>query len=149
MSGKFELDRLDEYVQKIQQLVRFRVQVNKIPYSEIKLATNNFEITRKLGWGAFGKVYRGNLEETEIAVKVLNKFGAEHFEREMLVLLQGVDHVNLLPPMAVSDDGGILCLVYKFMSNGSLEARLACKVSTLPVESKSKVFFKLRIVICR
>lgn len=37
-------------------------------------------------------------------------------------------HENLLALLAYSADGPDCCLVYSYISNGSLEARLACEV---------------------
>ena len=37
-------------------------------------------------------------------------------------------HTNLLQLLAYSADGPDFCLVYAYMPNGSLEARLACEV---------------------
>ena len=41
-------------------------------------------------------------------------------------------HENLLALLAYSADGPDCCLVYSFIPNGSLEARLACEVINLP-----------------
>ena len=40
-------------------------------------------------------------------------------------------HDNLLPLLGYSADGNHLCIVYKYMSKGSLEDALAYKVSGL------------------
>ena len=40
-------------------------------------------------------------------------------------------HENLLALLAFSADGPACCLVYSFIPNGSLEARLACEVLTI------------------
>ena len=40
-------------------------------------------------------------------------------------------HDNLLPLLGYSADGNHLCIVYKYMSRGSLEDALSCKVSGL------------------
>ena len=42
--------------------------------------------------------------------------------------MSGLKHDNILQLLAYSFDGPSYCLVHKFMPNGSLDARLACKV---------------------
>ena len=42
-------------------------------------------------------------------------------------------HDNLLPLLGYSADGNHLCIVYKYMSRGSLEDALSCKVSGLNI----------------
>lgn len=54
-------------------------------YSEILKMTNNFE--RVLGKGAYGRVYYGNLNDTQVAVKMLFHTSAhqdyKHFKAEV------------------------------------------------------------------
>lgn len=103
--------------------------MKEIPFAEIEIATNNFEDSCKLGKGAFGKVYFGKINREYLAIKLLNDFTMKCFEDELAILSQPVNHPKLLPPVAVSVSHSALCLVYPFMPNGSLEDRLALKVS--------------------
>jgi len=41
------------------------------------------------------------------------------------------EHANLMKLLGYSTDGPHRCIVYEFMPNGSLEDRLACRVSRL------------------
>jgi interleukin-1 receptor-associated kinase 4 len=52
------------------------------------------------------------------------------FRTEVETMSQYV-HENLLALLAFSADGPDCCLVYSFIPNGSLEARLACEVSAV------------------
>ncbi|CAL5411074.1 unnamed protein product [Camellia sinensis] len=58
-----------------------------IDFDKIKVATNNFSRTNKLGEGGFGPVYKGKLEDgQEVAVKRLSRHsgqGAEEFKNEI------------------------------------------------------------------
>lgn len=47
--------------------------VMRFPASEIKAATDNFNIRHLVGEGGFGRVYRAMLRHTPSAIKLLNK----------------------------------------------------------------------------
>lgn len=102
--------------------------VTKVSYRVLERLTNQFDDDLMVGHGAFGSVYKGKEDKFEMAIKKLSRDATEHFQHELLILLTGIKHKNLLPPLAISDEYD-LCLVYEFMPNGSLEDRLALKVS--------------------
>ncbi|PVH32417.1 hypothetical protein PAHAL_9G395000 [Panicum hallii] len=101
--------------------------------SELQLATQNFSDTMKVGEGGFGRVYRGSLRNTTVAIKMLrthNLQGQSQFRQEVVVLSR-VRHPNLVMLMgSCSEASG---LVYEFLPNGSLEDRLACENNTPPL----------------
>ncbi|WVZ57562.1 hypothetical protein U9M48_007933 [Paspalum notatum var. saurae] len=101
--------------------------------SELQLATQNFSDTMKIGEGGFGRVYRGFLRNTTVAIKMLrshNLQGLSQFRQEVVVLSR-VRHPNLVTLMgSCSEASG---LVYEFLPNGSLEDRLACEDNTPPL----------------
>ncbi|XP_063229926.1 interleukin-1 receptor-associated kinase 4-like [Bacillus rossius redtenbacheri] len=85
---------------------------------------------RKLGTGAFGTVYLGIFPSGDrVAVKRLNSdaFSAQLQFRNEIESLSRYRHENLLPLLGYSCDGPAYCLVYQYMSNGSLQERLACR----------------------
>ena len=97
-----------------------------VPYAKLAEATRGF--SDGLGEGGFGKVYKGRMDEADIAVKVLSKGkerGAyESFRRELTFLAQ-LDHPNVVPLHAVSmDPGQPLCLVYPLYAGGALRGAL-------------------------
>ncbi|CAL4915441.1 unnamed protein product [Urochloa decumbens] len=101
--------------------------------SELQLATQNFDDTMKVGEGGFGRVYRGFLRNTIVAIKMLcsdNLQGQSQFRQEVVVLSR-VRHPNLVTLIGSCSEA--LGLVYEFLPNGSLEDRLACENNTPPL----------------
>ncbi|KAF8046254.1 hypothetical protein N665_3909s0001, partial [Sinapis alba] len=97
-------------------------------YSEILMMTNNFE--RVLGEGGYGRVYYGNLNGTQVAVKMLFHSSAaqdyKHFKAEVELLLR-VHHRHLVGLVGYCDDGDNLALIYEYMANGDLKENMSGK----------------------
>ncbi|XP_076942519.1 putative receptor-like protein kinase At2g23200 [Bidens hawaiensis] len=109
----------------------------RIPFEDIKYATNNFAAQNLLGKGGFGPVYKGQLPSstgssepgTTVAVKRLDVKGGQG-ERGFLmeiVMLASYKHDNLVSLIGFSDEGNEKVLVYKYEDNGSLENHLDSK----------------------
>ncbi|CAA0287722.1 unnamed protein product [Arabidopsis thaliana] len=99
----------------------------RITYPEVLKMTNNFE--RVLGKGGFGTVYHGNLEDTQVAVKMLSHSSAQgykEFKAEVELLLR-VHHRNLVGLVGYCDDGDNLALIYEYMANGDLKENMSGK----------------------
>ncbi|KAL6906438.1 hypothetical protein ACP4OV_004039 [Aristida adscensionis] len=95
-------------------------------FLELQQATQNFSDAMKVGEGGFGRVYRGLLRNTTVAIKMLcshNLQGQSQFHQEV-VILSRVRHPNLVTLIGSCSEA--LGLVYEFLPNGSLEDRLAC-----------------------
>ncbi|KAL1532587.1 U-box domain-containing protein 35-like isoform X1 [Salvia divinorum] len=102
----------------------------KYVIEEIEEATNNFSGSRKIGEGGYGPVYRGKLDHTPVAIKVLRPDatqGKKQFQQEIEVLTC-MRHPNMVLLMGACPEYG--CLVYEYMDNGSLEDRLSRKGNT-------------------
>ncbi|KAI5065535.1 hypothetical protein GOP47_0020230 [Adiantum capillus-veneris] len=93
-------------------------------YADILLATNNFSEENILGCGGFGVVYKAKLANgTTVAIKKLVHHGAQG-EREFLAEMETLGSIvqeNLVPLLGCCVFGAEKLLVYKFLSNGSLE----------------------------
>ncbi|KAG6754764.1 hypothetical protein POTOM_040558 [Populus tomentosa] len=93
----------------------------------LETATNNFDISKKLGQGGFGAVYRGKLPDgLEIAVKRLSKTsgqGLEEFMNEVVVISK-LQHRNLVRLLGCCVEGEEMMLVYEYLPNKSLDAFL-------------------------
>ncbi|XP_043203191.1 interleukin-1 receptor-associated kinase 4-like isoform X2 [Amphibalanus amphitrite] len=90
----------------------------------------------RLGAGAYGTVYLGTCETAErLAVKRL-LMDAEPVRRQFrteVEVMSSFRHANLLELLGFSCDGAHNCLVFSYMSNGSLQDRLACKGNSTPL----------------
>lgn len=94
---------------------------------ELHAATNNFNYDNKLGEGAFGSVYWGQLwDGSQIAVKrlkVLSNNAEMEFSVEVEILAR-VRHKNLLSLRGYCAEGQERLIVYDYMPNLSLLSHL-------------------------
>ncbi|PNX76335.1 G-type lectin S-receptor-like serine/threonine-kinase, partial [Trifolium pratense] len=92
-------------------------------FEKLATATNNFDLSNKIGQGGFGPVYKGKLQDgSEIAVKGLSREsgqGLEEFMNEVVVLCK-LQHHNLVRLLGCCVDGKML--MYEYMRNKSLDA---------------------------
>ncbi|KAJ0491244.1 putative protein kinase RLK-Pelle-RLCK-IXb family [Helianthus annuus] len=88
---------------------------------EMGRATDSFSKSKVIGEGAYGKVYKCNLDHTLVAIKVLSSDTSEkkrEFLREVEVLSQ-LSHPHIVQLLGACPEKG--CLIYEYMENGSLE----------------------------
>uniref|UniRef100_A0A6N2LLG4 non-specific serine/threonine protein kinase n=1 Tax=Salix viminalis TaxID=40686 RepID=A0A6N2LLG4_SALVM len=93
----------------------------------LETATNNFDVSNKLGQGGFGAVYRGKLPDgQEIAVKRLSRTSGQGLEELMneVVVISKLQHRNLVRLLGCCVEGEEMMLVYEYMPNKSLDAFL-------------------------
>lgn len=95
--------------------------------SDIEKATDNFNDTRLLGEGGFGRVYSGVLADgTKVAVKVLKRDdqqGGREFLAEV-EMLSRLHHRNLVKLIGICTEDRARCLVYELIPNGSVDSHL-------------------------
>ncbi|KAI5422503.1 hypothetical protein KIW84_045805 [Lathyrus oleraceus] len=126
------------------------VVYNSIPYrryniKEIEVATNGFDDALKIGEGGYGPVFKGVLDHTLVAIKVLRPdlaHGERQFQQEIIVL-STIRHPNMVLLLGACPEFG--CLVYEHMENGSLEDRLFRKDHTPPIPWKNRFRIALEI----
>ncbi|KAH9558381.1 hypothetical protein CY35_06G005900 [Sphagnum magellanicum] len=106
-----------------QEFSKKDVQPRMYAYKDLQKATNNFHDNMKLGQGAFGAVYKGVLDGSEIAVKLLLpevQQGMEEFSNE-IVLVTSMRHKNLVKLKGCCfGDREQRILVYEFVENNNL-----------------------------
>ncbi|KAK9064304.1 hypothetical protein SSX86_015684 [Deinandra increscens subsp. villosa] len=90
---------------------------------QLKIATNNFNASNKIGEGGFGAVFKGTLTDgTVVAVKQLSsqsKQGNREFLNEIGVI-SCLQHPNLVKLHGCCIEGDQLLLVYEYLENNSL-----------------------------
>ncbi|CAN6562349.1 unnamed protein product [Malus baccata var. baccata] len=94
---------------------------SRYSYADIKRITNQFN--EKLGQGAYGTVFKGQLSsDLLVAVKILNNSNekGEDFINEVGTMGR-VHHVNVVRLVGFCADGYTTALVYEYLPNGSLQ----------------------------
>ncbi|KAG5235194.1 LRR receptor serine/threonine-protein kinase [Salix suchowensis] len=106
------------------------IQLRRVAYQDLLLATNGFSSASLIGVGSFGSVYRGILppDGMAVAVKVLNllrKGAPKSFMAECAALVN-IRHRNLVRVVSSCSSidfqgNDFKAIVYELMVNGSLE----------------------------
>ncbi|XVE51733.1 hypothetical protein DITRI_Ditri02bG0064400 [Diplodiscus trichospermus] len=100
---------------------------NTFSYSELKVATEEFSPSKKLGEGGFGPVYKGTLSDGRVvAVKQLSLAshqGKNQFVNE-IATISAVQHRNLVKLYGCCIEGNRRLLVYEYLENKSLDQAL-------------------------
>ncbi|KAL9227230.1 hypothetical protein vseg_002949 [Gypsophila vaccaria] len=115
------------------QLSHGEVRYRKYTIDEIEVATNRFSMELKVGEGGYGPVFRGMLDHTPVAIKILRPDAAQgkkQFQQEVEVLSR-MRHPHMVLLLGACPEYG--CLVYEYLNNGSLEDRLLRKGGTPPI----------------
>ncbi|KAK9060564.1 hypothetical protein SSX86_021269 [Deinandra increscens subsp. villosa] len=106
-------------------------------FSEIQVATQNFDESLVIGRGGFGKVYKGTITYGETlstaAIKRLDlssRQGASEFWAEVKMLSK-LRHCHLVSLIGYCNDGQEMILVYEYMPHGTLEDHLHKRVTSL------------------
>ncbi|XP_074332824.1 U-box domain-containing protein 51-like [Apium graveolens] len=108
------------------------IRYRKYTLEEIEAATDKFSESLIIGEGGYGPVYKGKLDHTGVAIKVLRSGsaaaqGKRQFQQEIEVL-SSMRHPNMVLLLGACPKYG--CLVYEYMNYGSLEDRLYRKGNT-------------------
>ncbi|XP_076681455.1 tyrosine-protein kinase transmembrane receptor Ror isoform X2 [Andrena cerasifolii] len=109
-----------------------RTSTNRVP----QFTTNNVVLLQELGEGAFGKVYKGELQTGNkceppiyVAVKTLKENASpktqSDFKREV-DLMTDLRHPNIICLLGVILKGEPMCMLFEYMTQGDLHEFLIC-----------------------
>ncbi|XP_050367884.1 wall-associated receptor kinase 5-like [Argentina anserina] len=132
--------------QRLKDLASTGTQVPKIfTEQELKIATNNFADSGKIGEGGYGLVYKGTLpDKKEVAIKVSKSTApmtqSNQFVNEVIILSQ-INHRNVVRLLGCCLQTQMPYLVYEFVSNGTLYEHIHKK------NDKGPLSFRLRMKI--
>ncbi|XP_039173383.1 receptor kinase-like protein Xa21 [Eucalyptus grandis] len=127
-----------------------------VSYHDLLKATGGFSSTNLLGVGSFGSVYKGLLNQTQlvVAIKILNLTcdGASKSFIAECEVLRRIRHRNLVKVLTACsgfdfNGNDFKALVYKFMSNGSLDEWLHSTASQYTERNKLSLLERVNIAI--
>ncbi|RLM48744.1 hypothetical protein C2845_PMPSC004514 [Panicum miliaceum] len=109
---------------------RPNMDMKRITFQDIIIATNQFSSANLVGSGSFGTVYKGclKLEDSIVAIKIFNLeiFGADKSFTAECGTLKNIRHRNLVKVITLCSSVDLTgkdfkALVFKYMPNGNLE----------------------------
>ncbi|WCJ20475.1 Concanavalin A-like lectin protein kinase family protein [Euphorbia peplus] len=124
VSGAFYIFRKNKF-KELHEEWETEYGPQRFSYKDLHKATKGFDEKEVLGFGGFGRVYRGvlPLSSTQIAVKKFShesQQGMKEFIAE-IVSMGRLRHRNLVQLLGYCRRKGELLLVYDYMPNGSLD----------------------------
>lgn len=109
----------------------------------IESATNGLSESSKIGQGGYGVVYRGYLDNADVAIKMLDPNGQQgitEFLQEMEVLGQ-MRHPNLIKLIGACFK--LRSLVYEFLPNGSVGDCLKNNPRLLTWQMRTRIIYEI------
>ncbi|CAA0814959.1 Protein kinase protein with adenine nucleotide alpha hydrolases-like domain [Striga hermonthica] len=116
------LKEAEENNRMLSSLTQSDARYRRYTIEEIEVATEYFAQSRKIGEGGYGPVYKLDFYYGDFVCDKIN---------EQVEILSCIRHPNMVLLLGACPEYG--CLVYEYMSNGSLEDRLFMRANTPPL----------------
>ncbi|VAH18334.1 unnamed protein product [Triticum turgidum subsp. durum] len=140
-----KVDLREQNIVDIEELVELCTRMEeacagftRFDFCQILDATENFSEKMIIGWGGFGRVYKGLPGGLNVAIKRADEHAAM-VEVNSELQLAKLQHANVIRLLGWCIHGKERILVYEFMQNGSLD-RYLCDRTKGPLLNWSKRF---------
>ncbi|KAL3530745.1 hypothetical protein ACH5RR_010067 [Cinchona calisaya] len=123
------------------QLTAESFELAEFSLSDLQAATCNFSESFKIGKGGYGTVYKGEMLDRTVAIKMLHPHSTQkqpEFYQEAQVLGR-LHHPYLATLIGVCPEAR--SLVYEYLPGGSLQDRLFHRSTVCPLDWKTRVRF--------
>ncbi|TVU46529.1 hypothetical protein EJB05_06070 [Eragrostis curvula] len=131
--AKMECDQLkkerDNAIRQVDELRDQNRHVNlEFSLVDLEQATEHFSDVCKVGDTEYGRVYKGIIHKTIVAIKL--SCSQSLFQREVSVLREG-RHPNIVSIIGICSEAS--AIVYEWLPNGNLEDRIVCTNNSTPL----------------
>lgn len=119
-------------------------------FAELQKATDSFNESSIIGIGGFGKVYKGVINGSEVAIKrsiPSSDQGVHEFETEIEILSQ-LRHNHLVSLIGFSKEENSMFLVYQFVPGGTLTEHLYQTKQPHSWKQRPPLSWKQRLEVC-
>ncbi|NWU85690.1 IRAK2 protein, partial [Onychorhynchus coronatus] len=131
--------------------------------SEVTNATNGFSDKNRICEGTFADVYKGQRNNVVYVIKRLKEASTAPFSRRGYLECTSPNstqrffhtevqicfrccHINILQLLGFSVETGLHCLIYPYLSNGSLQNRLQCHDDYAPLTWEMRISISVGVI---
>ncbi|XP_009960378.1 PREDICTED: interleukin-1 receptor-associated kinase-like 2 [Leptosomus discolor] len=119
---------------------------------EVTNATNGFSDKSRICEGAFADVYKGQRNNMVYVIKRLKEAkctspsSTQRFFHTEVQICFRCSHVNILQLLGFSVETGLHCLIYPYLSNGSLQNKLQCQDDSAPLTWEMRISISIGLI---
>ncbi|KAJ3680868.1 hypothetical protein LUZ60_015357 [Juncus effusus] len=143
-----ERDNAVKEAEKLRNQIKL-ARTSNFTWQELKNSTLDFSASLKIGEGGYGRVYKGNLRGTDVAIKILNseKTAPLSAFKQEVAILTTFRHPNLVTLIGACYEHS--ALVYEFLPNGSLENHLnpANNITPLTWQVRTRIMHEICLAL--